>query len=327
MAVDPGMRCVALSAYEGVLKIIPIKADGKLGTAFDLRCPIQVLDICFINDDMAPRLALLTRTHDGNQLHLYTVDLGAKELTSKATPLRGLEPEASILVPVQGGPGGFLVAGETQIIYATPELRRGPACDVQWRTFGAVGGIDPDGSRYLLGDQSGDLHLLVLEQGDGVVKGLKMTLLGQTSIASSLTYVDEGVVFLGSSFGDSQLLRLSTEALHDGSYFEELDVYTNIAPIMDMCMVDLAKQGQCQVVTCSGNMGDGSLRIIQNGIGVIEMAAIEMPGVQSISPLRDAEGHVGMLCISFAAQTAFLRVSGEELEGTALPGAAADAAT
>ena len=61
-----------------------------------------------------------------------------------------------------------------------------------------------------------------------------------------------GVVYIGSSTGDSQLVKLNTEEDGDGSYVEVLDTYTNLGPIIDLCVVDLERQGQGQVVTCSG---------------------------------------------------------------------------
>lgn len=41
-----------------------------------------------------------------------------------------------------------------------------------------------------------------------------------------------------------------------------------------------------QVVTCSGGGIDGSLRIVRNGIGVLEQAAIELPGIKGVWSLR-----------------------------------------
>ncbi len=39
-------------------------------------------------------------------------------------------------------------------------------------------------------------------------------------------------------------------------------------------------QGQGQLVTCSGVMGDGSLRVVRNGIGINEQATVELPGIK-----------------------------------------------
>jgi DNA damage-binding protein 1 len=39
------------------------------------------------------------------------------------------------------------------------------------------------------------------------VTGLKIEYLGETSIASSISYLDNGVVYVGSRFGDSQVVQ------------------------------------------------------------------------------------------------------------------------
>lgn len=62
--------------------------------------------------------------------------------------------------------------------------------------------------------------------------------------------MDNGVVFVGSRFGDSQLIRLCSEPRPDGSFVTLLDTYTNLAPIRDMVVVNA--DGQQHVVTCSG---------------------------------------------------------------------------
>jgi hypothetical protein len=40
-----------------------------------------------------------------------------------------------------------------------------------------------------------------------------------------------------------------------------VDTFTNLGPILDMVLVDLEKQGQGQLVTCSGAYKDGGLRL------------------------------------------------------------------
>ena len=53
----------------------------------------------------------------------------------------------------------------------------------------------------------GNLFLLVLEGTNGSVTSLKLEPLGKTSQASTLSYLDNGFVFVGSCFGDSQLIK------------------------------------------------------------------------------------------------------------------------
>ena len=71
----------------------------------------------------------------------------------------------------------------------------------------AYASVGDDGSRYLLGDFMGNLFLLVLEGTNGSVTSLKLEPLGKTSQASTLSYLDNGFVFVGSCFGDSQLIK------------------------------------------------------------------------------------------------------------------------
>ena len=71
----------------------------------------------------------------------------------------------------------------------------------------AHGKVDEDGSRYLLGDHLGNLLLLVLQHDGSHVVGLKTEPLGCISAPSTISYLDNGVVYIGSSFGDSQLVR------------------------------------------------------------------------------------------------------------------------
>lgn len=67
-----------------------------------------------------------------------------------------------------------------------------------------------------------------------------------------------------------QLIKLNLQPDAKGSYVEALERYVNLGPIVDFCVVDLERQGQGQVVTCSGAFKDGSLRIVRNGIGINE---------------------------------------------------------
>eukprot|EP00953_Heterococcus_sp_UTEX-ZZ885_P017738 9926-Heterococcus_DN1.PRE.1 len=78
------------------------------------------------------------------------------------------------------------------------------------------------------------------------VESVHVEALGQTSCASCITYIDNSIVFVGSRFGDSQLIKLSETVTEDGSYIEVVESFSNLGPVMDMCLVDLDKQGQAQ---------------------------------------------------------------------------------
>ena len=122
-----------------------------------------------------------------------------------------------------------------------------------------------------------------------------MESLGTASQPSTLAYLDSGVIFLGSANADSQLIRCvargslwpahvspahvvqlvvaapltchrAHRSLHNqppdparpSNFLEVLDTITNLGPIVDLSVVDLDRQGQGQVVTCSGAGAAGS---------------------------------------------------------------------
>lgn len=100
--------------------------------------------------------------------------------------------------------------------------------------------------------------MLVIEKeekmdGTTAVRDLKIELLGEVSIPECVTYLDNGVVFIGSRLGDSQLVKLNVNADENNSYVTVMETFTNLAPIVDMTIVDLDRQGQGQLVTCSGD--------------------------------------------------------------------------
>ena len=61
--------------------------------------------------------------------------------------------------------------------------------------------------------------------------------------------MDNGVVFIGSTLGDSQIVQLSSQPNEDQTGFVTvMKSFTNLGPILDMCIVDLDRQGQGQVI-------------------------------------------------------------------------------
>jgi DNA damage-binding protein 1 len=65
--------------------------------------------------------------------------------------------------------------------------------------------------RFLLGDHLGNVKVLILQMTGDRVTDLKLEWLGVTSWPSCLTYLDNGVVYVGSRMGDPMLVRLNAE--------------------------------------------------------------------------------------------------------------------
>ncbi|VCW69376.1 unnamed protein product, partial [Gulo gulo] len=285
--IDPECRMIGLRLYDGLFKVIPLDRDNKELKAFNIRLEeLHVIDVKFLYGCQAPTICFVYQDPQGRHVKTYEVSLREKEFNKGPWKQENVEAEASMVIAVPEPFGGAIIIGQESITYHNGDkyLAIAPPI-IKQSTIVCHNRVDPNGSRYLLGDMEGRLFMLLLEkeeQMDGTVtlKDLRVELLGETSIAECLTYLDNGVVFVGSRLGDSQLVKLNVDSNEQGSYVVAMETFTNLGPIVDMCVVDLERQGQGQLVTCSGAFKEGSLRIIRNGIGIHEHASIDLPGIK-----------------------------------------------
>ena len=105
-------------------------------------------------------------------------------------------------------------------------------------------------------------------------------------------------------------------------YIELIHEFDNLGPIQDMICVDLQRQGQSQIVCCSGIGSDGSLRIIKNGIGIDEVACIDMPGLEGLWSLTETNNSIyhKYLIASFVSETRILYTDDEGLDEIEMTG-------
>ncbi|KAI3800731.1 hypothetical protein L1987_28825 [Smallanthus sonchifolius] len=321
--IDPDCRLIGLHLYDGLFKVIPFDNKGQLKEAFNIRLEeLQVLDIKFLYGCPKPTIVVLYQDNkDARHVKTYEVSLKDKDFVEGPWAQNNLDNGADLLIPVPPPFCGVLIIGEETIVYCSASAFK--AIPIRPSITRAYGRVDADGSRYLLGDLSGLLHLLVIVHEKEKVTGLKIELLGETSIASTISYLDNAFVYIGSSFGDSQLIKLNLQPDAKGSYVEVLERYVNLGPIVDFCVVDLERQGQGQVVTCSGAYKDGSLCIVRNGIGINEQASVELQGIKGMWSLKSATDDLydTFLVVSFISETRILAMNLEdELEETEIEG-------
>ncbi|XP_047994134.1 DNA damage-binding protein 1 [Leguminivora glycinivorella] len=334
--IDPQARVIGLRLYDGLFKIIPLDKDSMELKAASLRLEeLNVFDAEFLHGCANPTLILIHQDLNGRHIKTHEINLRDKEFGKVPWRQDNVETEASILIPVPSPLGGAIVIGTESIVYhdgqnyvavAPPQIKLTP--------INCYCRVDTAGLRYLLGDIAGRLFMLLLElqekiDGTQAVKDLKVELLGEIPIPECMTYLDNGVVFIGSRFGDSALVRLSAAREEAAQYVQTMEAFTSLAPIVDMCVVDLERQGQNQLITCSGAFKMGSLRIIRNGIGIQEQASIDLPGIKGMWALtlaQDSTYH-DTLVLAFVGQTRVLTLNGEEVEETDIKGFVSDRQT
>ncbi|CAG8708737.1 17488_t:CDS:10, partial [Cetraspora pellucida] len=282
-ALDPYCRLIGLIAYQGIFTVIPIVTiDNGKNRAVPNTFPIR---------------RELRNAPAGN---LRTEDtLDEKEFAPGPLFKEDLDETTEFLIAVPKG--GFLVVASKHITYYDNDFKSRTIHLKHKTAMRGVAAVDDDGSRYLLGDIFGTLYLLIIPD----------------IVPQCLLYLDHSYVFVGSHFGDSQLIRLRQTPNEQGVLLDVLDTFINLSPIVDFCVVNLERQGQGHIITCSGGTKDGSLRIIRNGVGITEQAVMEMPGITGVWSLRPYYDSPcdDTLVISLIGETRVLRLEeGEELQ-------------
>ncbi|KAE8747775.1 hypothetical protein FOCC_FOCC005387 [Frankliniella occidentalis] len=331
--IDPEARVIGLRLYDGLLKIIPLDRDNSELKASSIRMEeLSVQDLAFLHGCQNPTIILIHQDLHGRHIKTHEISLRDKEFVKIPWKQDNVETEAAMVIPVPEPLGGAIIIGQELILYHNGNTSVAVAPPIiKQSTIVCYAQVDSNGSRYLLGDMAGRLFMLLLEKeekmdGTFTVKDPKVELLGEISIPEAITYLDNGVLFIGSRIGDSQLIKLNKTPDENGSYVSVMETFTNLAPIVDMVVVDLERQGQGQLVTCSGSFKEGSLRIIRNGIGIQEHASIDLPGIKGMWALRTNSNSRfdNTLILSFVGQTRVLTLTGEEVEETEIPGFLSD---
>ncbi|PIC34544.1 hypothetical protein B9Z55_014161 [Caenorhabditis nigoni] len=315
---------LAIIGYEGSVKMVHWEPGADV-RHFNVRFDYpNVSDFKFVDtgDDDTVRVAFIYDDDHGKHLQFSDLNMHDKEFHTFSKQ-SCIAADSQVLIPVPAPVGGVIVLGANSALYKASDVNGDVvpySCSLLKNTiFTCHGIVDASGDRFLLADTDGRLLMLLLNIGEGrsgtTVKEMRIEYLGETSVADSVNYVDNGVVFVGSRLGDSQLIRLMT-APNGGSYSVVLETYTNTGPIRDMVLVE--SDGQPQLVTCSGADKDGSLRVIRNGIGIEELASVDLAKVVGMFPIRLRSTTDNFVIVSLPDETHVLKITGEELEDVQL---------
>jgi DNA damage-binding protein 1 len=314
--IDPSSRIMTLEFFEGILTVVPIvqktkkkSIQGELGDISD-PIPYRISEM-FVRSSVflqprqtgeKPKIALLYEDTQGDvRIQLRKIeyppggpggDMGTGELdVVKGFPTEPLTPGASHLIPVSSPGYGLMVLGETSISYV--EIRYSDDLELESNGAAVMIRSEPlddatifvcwtqiDEYRFVLADEYGKLYLLMLVVDEyEAVYDWRLDVLGTTSHASTLVYLDAGHIFVGSHQGDSQVIRITEKSL------EVVQNFANIAPILDFTVMDMGNRstegqsneyssGQARIVTGSGAYKDGSLRSVRSGVGMQELGIL-----------------------------------------------------
>ncbi|KZS90527.1 hypothetical protein SISNIDRAFT_457686 [Sistotremastrum niveocremeum HHB9708] len=301
---EDGSRIVA-SPYIGKMTLVCLgkTAGDRIETSFEFNVrELNILSLAFLPDSTpgAETLAIL-HIDFRNNVRLYARDVSA-DFSDISMTLSDRLPEAVVpesyadrIIPIPASDdrsGGLLVSGGQSIIFypvSPPSSGKRkdksvvrPSSSVNWpySSITAHHVLDAEGSRILFGDKYGRLAIVCIKSSPLT---FSVDLLGETSPAKSITYINAGIFFVGSEQGDSQVLRFTEEK--NGSHFEVLSTFDNIAWVNDACLVE--RDGTKEIVTASGGGNTGSLRVIRNGADFEHLSHIdELSNITTLIPFR-----------------------------------------
>ncbi|KAL0768802.1 hypothetical protein CaCOL14_008110 [Colletotrichum acutatum] len=354
--VDPTGRFMAMHLWEGVMNVMRLGTrKGQLARLDDAWEQVRLSELfmkasIFVPTETGhPTVAFLYQSKidkEDARLAIYRLMTDDKNTAvSRFDPERNRDldieikdPYARILIPVniiedevkryhkrdtsaaKAQLGGLIVVGETLLVYVDTLTQSvvespmaSPAIFVAWAAY--------DDTNFFLSDDYGNLHLLTIETEGVVVLGMTVRTLGVTSRASCLVYMGDGMLFLGSHYGDSQLLQVDLEDLST----KLVQTIPNIAPILDFAIMDLGNagdsqignafsSGQARIVAGCGVHQNGSLRSIRSSVGLEDIGVLE--DLQDARGLFSLQSHgsekVDTLVVSFMTET---RVFSFDAEG------------
>lgn len=141
----------------------------------------------------------------------------------------------------------------------------------------------------------------------------------------TLLWVDDGFLAALVEMGDGIVLKMENESL------QYISPIQNVAPILDMSIVDYHDEERDQMFACCGVAPEGSLRIIRSGI-IVEKLLKTAPIYQGITGtwtvgMKVADLHHSFLVLSFVEETRVLSVGLSFTDVTDLVGFQPDVCT
>ncbi|KAI0175831.1 mono-functional DNA-alkylating methyl methanesulfonate N-term-domain-containing protein [Hypoxylon sp. FL1284] len=345
-AVDPTGRFMVVLLWEGVINVLRMHTVKSKRQNLHWMDQIRVSELfikcaTFLHVETGhPKVAFLHQTQtDAPDSRLVTYRLTADdkntevsrfEVRDQVDSIDIEDPGASMLIPVGRGEedqkryiirnastaraqlGGLIVVGETRLLYYDDAAKTKVEAGLQESSI-FVAWAEYDVSHYFIADDYGTMWLLEILLDGAVVTGLQMTKIGKTSRASSLVYMGNNALFVGSHYGDSQVFQfdLNTKSLY------LVQTLHSIAPILDLNIMDMGNRegegqttneyssGQARVVTGSGVYKDGSLRSVRSGVGLDDLGVLaDMENVRALFSLKcSGASKTDTLVVSFLTET------------------------
>ncbi|SBT82679.1 splicing factor 3B subunit 3, putative [Plasmodium ovale] len=282
-------------------------------------------------------------------LCLWEMDLGLNHVIKKYT--LPIDLTAHLLIPIPGGqqgPSGVIVCCENYLVYKKVdhedvfcsyprrlEIGQDKNISIVCWTMHRIKNF----FFILAQSEYGDLYKIEIEHEDGIVKEIICKYFDTVPVANSICVLKSGALFVAAEFGNHIFYQFSgvgndnNESMCTSNHplgknaiiaFKTqklknlylVDQIYSLSPILDMKILD-AKNANCpQIYTLCGRGSRSSLRILQHGLSIEELADNELPGkpkyIWTVKKDNTSE-YDGYIVVSFEGNTLILEI-GETVE-------------
>ncbi|KJP88718.1 hypothetical protein AK88_01599 [Plasmodium fragile] len=290
--------------------------------------------------DACPRKTLLC---------LWEMDLGLNHVIRKHT--LPLDSSAHLLIPIPGGqqgPSGVIVCCDNYLVYKKVEHADVYCAYPRRLETGQDKNISIVCSAVhrirkfffiLIQSEFGDLYKVEMEHEDGIVKEITCKYFDTVPVANAICVMKSGSLFVAAEFGNHFFYQFSGigdddhEAMCTSKHpsgknaiiaFRTkkltnlflIDQVYSLSPIVDMKILDAKNANSPQIYALCGRGPRSSLRILQHGLSIEELADNELPGrPKFIWTIKkdNASEYDGYIIVSFEGSTLVLEI-GETVE-------------
>ena len=153
-----------------------------------------------------------------------------------------------------------------------------------------------DKFRYLIGDEYGNLFLLAFKletqqnnftQSNSEEYSLILQFLGEINSPSTISYLDNNFIFVGSEQANSQMVRISKAPTNKVTrpFIEIVEEMDNLGPISDFCVMSNSnntKENIDEILCVSGTLKSSCLKTVRKGTSIISDGSIPLEKVSNI---------------------------------------------
>lgn len=280
----------------------------------------------------------------------WEMDLGLNQVTKKnSSPLPS---SAHALIPIPGGqdgPSGVLVCVNSVLLYKKVD-HEDVACAIPRRLeVGAEGGLmivafavhRMKGFFFvLIQSEYGDIYKIELVHDEGLVREVKCSYFETLPVCTALCVLKSGYLFAAAESGDHLFYQFTGIGADDSDprctsthplgseaiiafkpratpkNLSLSDEMHSLAPALDLRVLDAQGTGSPQLYVLCGRGPRSSLRILQQGLSVEELADNELPGrPRGVWTLKASSSSVydGLIVVGFEGHTLVLQI-GEAVE-------------